>query len=99
MLIHGFFCNRGIWKPWLARLHAAGVPCVAVNLEPIFDSIDHYADIVEDAVQRIEHATGLAPVLVGHSMGGLALRRWWADAFWLFAGAANIFWWIWTLVC
>jgi len=80
VLIHGFFCNRGIWNPWLARLHNAGVPYVAVNLEPIFGSIDHYADIVEAAVHRIERATGMAPVLVGHSMGGLALRRWWADA-------------------
>jgi triacylglycerol lipase len=79
VLIHGFFCNRGIWNPWLARLRAGDVPFVAVNLEPIFGSIDHYADIVEQAVQRVEQATGLAPVLVGHSMGGLALRRWWAD--------------------
>jgi triacylglycerol lipase len=80
VLIHGFFCNRGIWNPWLSRLHAADVPFVAVNLEPIFGSIDHYVDIVEAAVCRIEQSTGLAPVLVGHSMGGLALRRWWADA-------------------
>jgi len=30
-------------------------------------------------MQKLERATGLAPVVVAHSMGGLALRRWWAE--------------------
>jgi triacylglycerol lipase len=78
VLIHGFVCNRGLWNPWLERLREQGVPTVAVNLEPVFGSIDDYAAIVEAAVQRVQAATGLAPVVVAHSMGGLALRGWWA---------------------
>jgi triacylglycerol esterase/lipase EstA (alpha/beta hydrolase family) len=42
----------------------------------VFGSIDEYADIIERAVLQIEAATGRAPVLVGHSMGGLAMRAW-----------------------
>ena len=80
VLIHGFVCNRGLWNAWLKRLQTLDVPVVAVNLEPIFGPIDHYADIIEAAVQRVEVATGLPPVLVAHSMGGLALRHWWAEA-------------------
>jgi triacylglycerol lipase len=80
LLVHGFVCNRGIWNAWLERLHARNVPFVAVNLEPVFGSIDDYAVIIETAVQQLERATGLAPVIVAHSMGGLALRRWWAGA-------------------
>ncbi len=79
VLVHGFVCNRGLWNPWLARLQAQGVPFVAVNLEPVFGSIDAYEHLIEAAVRRIEQATGLAPVIVAHSMGGLALRRWWAE--------------------
>lgn len=79
VLIHGFVCNRGIWNPWMERLRAAGVPFVAVDLEPVFGSIDLYVDIIERAVRRVEQATGRAPVVVAHSMGGLALRRWWAE--------------------
>ncbi|MCE2912270.1 MAG: esterase/lipase family protein [Pseudomonadota bacterium] len=79
LLVHGFVCNRGLWNPWLGRLLAADVPFVAVNLEPVFGSIDQYAELVEQAVQRLERATGLAPVLVAHSMGGLAVRRWYAE--------------------
>ncbi len=79
LLVHGFVCNRGIWNLWLKRLTAAGVPVVAVNLEPVFGAIDDYAAAIEQALQRLEKATGLAPVVVAHSMGGLALRRWWAE--------------------
>ena len=80
LLVHGFVCNRGLWNAWLERLHARGVPCIAVNLEPVFGAIDDYADIIEAAVRRLEIATGLAPVIVAHSMGGIAMRRWWASA-------------------
>ncbi len=79
VFVHGFVCNRGIWNPWLARLRAQGVPFVAVNLEPVFGSIDDYLPIIEAAVRRLEQTTGLPPVAVAHSMGGLALRAWWAQ--------------------
>jgi triacylglycerol lipase len=80
LLVHGFLCNRGLWNRWLARLSARGVPVVAVNLEPVFGSIDAYAPIIDAALRRLEQATGMAPIAVAHSMGGLALRRWWAEA-------------------
>lgn len=76
VLVHGFVCNRGLWTPWLTRLRAQGVPFVAVDLEPVFGSIDDYVPIIEAAVGRLEAATGTPPLLVGHSMGGLAIRAW-----------------------
>jgi triacylglycerol lipase len=79
LLVHGFVCNRGIWNIWLERLRARGVPCVAVNLEPVFGSIDDYTRIIDAGVQQLRWATGLAPLIVAHSMGGLAVRRWWAE--------------------
>lgn len=78
LLVHGFVCNRGLWNRWLQRLCAAGVPVVAVNLEPVFGRIDDVVPCVDAAMQRLHAATGLAPVVVAHSMGGLALRCWWA---------------------
>ena len=79
LLVHGFVCTRGIWNPWLQRLHAAQVPLIAVNLEPVFGSIDEYIPAIDAAVVRLQQCTGLAPVIVAHSMGGLAVRRWWAE--------------------
>jgi pimeloyl-ACP methyl ester carboxylesterase len=76
VLVHGFFCNRGLWNPWMRELRACGVPHIAVNLEPLFGSIDCYPTIIDAAVARVEAATGQPVVLVGHSMGGLAIRAW-----------------------
>jgi predicted alpha/beta hydrolase family esterase len=78
LLVHGFFCNRGLWNPWLRRLRRHDIACIAVNLEPILGSIDDYRQVIADAVMRLERATGVAPVIVAHSMGGLAARAWWA---------------------
>ncbi|HEY9209160.1 esterase/lipase family protein [Acidovorax soli] len=76
VLVHGFLCNRGFWLPWMAALRERGHAFVAVTLEPAFGSIDDYAATIDAAVQRMQEATGLAPVVVGHSMGGLAARAW-----------------------
>ncbi|HMN92205.1 MAG TPA: alpha/beta fold hydrolase [Hydrogenophaga sp.] len=76
VLVHGFVCNRGFWLPWMERLRARGQAYVSVNLEPVFGSIDDYVPLIEDAVARAEGAGGPPPVLVCHSMGGLAARAW-----------------------
>lgn len=76
VFVHGFVCNRGLWNPLMARLRSMDVPFVAVNLEPVFGSIDRYADVIEAGVRQVESATGSAPVIVAHSMGGLAARAW-----------------------
>ena len=77
VLVHGFLCNRALWRLWFAPLRAAGHAYEAVNLEPVFGSIDDYAPRIEDAVTRLLAHTGASRVaLVGHSMGGLAIRAW-----------------------
>ena len=76
VFVHGFVCNRGIWTPWLRMLASQRRAFVAVNLEPLFGSIDGYSSLIDDAVLRVTNTTGMPPVLVCHSMGGLAARAW-----------------------
>jgi triacylglycerol esterase/lipase EstA (alpha/beta hydrolase family) len=76
VFVHGLFCNRGFWAPWMRRARALGLPHVAVSLEPVTGSIDAYVPAIDAAVARLMAATGQAPVLVCHSMGGLAARAW-----------------------
>jgi pimeloyl-ACP methyl ester carboxylesterase len=76
VFVHGFVCNRGFWLPWMRELITLNIPYTSVNLEPIFGSIADYVPVIEEAVQRAERLTGLPPVLVCHSMGGLAARAW-----------------------
>jgi triacylglycerol lipase len=80
LLVHGFMCNRGVWNTWLPRLRARGAPFIAPTLEPAFGSIDAYVGAIDDGVRRLREATGVAPVIVAHSMGGLAVRAWHARA-------------------
>ncbi|MDE2565522.1 MAG: alpha/beta fold hydrolase [Burkholderiales bacterium] len=79
LLVHGFMCNRGLWNRWLERLARDGVPVVAVDLEPVFGPIELYAPLIEAGIAALERCTGQPPVVVAHSMGGLALRRWWVE--------------------
>ncbi len=76
VFVHGFFCNRGFWNPWLSRLQGSGHAYLALSLEPVFGSIDDYAQMIDAAVVKVTQATGLTPLVVCHSMGGLAVRAW-----------------------
>jgi len=84
VLVHGFFCNRGLWNPWMRVLRSLNIPFRAVSLEPVFASIDEYSSAIANAVAEVQEMTRLAPVIVAHSMGGLAVRAWLAKQ-----GAAN----------
>ena len=55
LLVHGYVCNRGFWRPWLQRFAHAGVPYATVDLEPPFADIDAYAQRIE-AARALMHA-------------------------------------------
>ncbi|GAB4476606.1 MAG: alpha/beta fold hydrolase [Burkholderiaceae bacterium] len=75
LLVHGYLCNRAVWKPWLEGGALAGCNVATVDLAPPFADIDGYADLVHAAVERLRAASGAQRVVViAHSMGGLALR-------------------------
>jgi len=79
LLLHGYGCNRGLWAPWLRQLRAHGVPTVALSLTPAFGRIDDWVPAIEAAVAALIARTGRPPLLVAHSMGGLAARAWLAS--------------------
>ena len=53
LLVHGFFCNRGLWNPWLERLRMEEIPFIALSLEPVFGPIDSYRGRIEEAVRQL----------------------------------------------
>ena len=68
------FVQLGLWLSWMRCCGRADMPYVAVNLEPVFGSIDAYAATVDDAVLP-RRGTGPPPVL-GAQHGWLATRAW-----------------------
>ena len=77
VLVHGYLCNHRVWDVVADRLRRAGHPVLGVDLEPLFTSIDQYAPLVEQAVAELCRRTGSKKIaLIGHSMGGLAIRAW-----------------------
>jgi len=75
-LIHGVLCNRGIWRPWLGPLRAAGFgPVRAVDLEPLFEDLETHAQTVATALAALQRECGGERVtIIAHSMGGLVAR-------------------------
>jgi triacylglycerol esterase/lipase EstA (alpha/beta hydrolase family) len=77
VLVHGFLCNHHVLDDVALALRRAGHTVLGVDLEPLFTSIDGYAPRIEQAVQQLCSHTGAQKVaLLGHSMGGLAIRAW-----------------------
>ena len=52
LLVHGYFCNRGIWHPFARWLAERGHAVDSVNLEPVFGPIDDYVPLVEAEIGR-----------------------------------------------
>ena len=77
VLVHGFFGNRGYFGTMRRWLEERGVaPVFIPNFPGTFATIEQFADALEAEIERIAAGTGQAKViLVCHSMGGLAARR------------------------
>jgi triacylglycerol lipase len=76
LLVHGYFANRGCFRPLVRRLEALGVgPIFAPTFTTAFASIERFEVELTAAIERIAAGTGQSRlVVVAHSMGGLAAR-------------------------
>lgn len=77
VLVHGIYCNAGVWWTVARALRRAGVTRLyAVNLEPPFAGVETFADRLEEKLREVARDAAGAPVtIVAHSMGGLVARR------------------------
>lgn len=77
ILVHGFSCNRAVWRPLIQRLAAAGFgPLRAVSLGPMFASVETFASALIAELEAMVDLCGDpgAVTVVTHSMGGLVAR-------------------------
>lgn len=76
LFLHGYGCNAGYWYPMVRALRKRGLTRLyTVNLEPVFGSVDGFAEQVVERVLEIRLRTAVGGlIIVGHSMGGLVGR-------------------------
>ncbi|WP_423196504.1 Acetyltransferase and hydrolase with the alpha/beta hydrolase fold [Cupriavidus sp. H19C3] len=74
LLVHGYGCNHAVWLDFAPHLAAAGYRCEGIDLEPVLGDIDGYASMLLDRMREMAGRGGQPPLLVCHSMGGLAAR-------------------------
>jgi predicted alpha/beta hydrolase family esterase len=77
ILLHGYFSNRGYFRPLVLALESHGVsPLFVPNYRSVLSSIDEGVAELHAEVERIIAGCRAAQVvLVCHSMGGLVARR------------------------
>jgi triacylglycerol lipase len=74
LLVHGYLCNRGVWRPLARWLEARGCRVYTIDLEPVFGDIDAFADQVAARLDEIAVAAGRPVQVIAASMGGLVMR-------------------------
>src|SRR5258706_1719312 len=77
ILVHGYFGNRGYFRALVRNLEARGVrPLFTPTFRAAFATIEDFAVDLHAEIERVAGATRQEKVvLVCHSMGGLAARR------------------------
>ncbi len=75
LLVHGYFCNGGVWRFFIRWLEERGFAVFTLSMEPVYGSIEESSRGLEARIDSILEATGAQRLaLVCHSMGGLVAR-------------------------
>ena len=75
VLVHGYFANRGYFRPLAQRLEAAGLgPVHAPNLRSWHAPIEYFEAQLTAHLERVSAVAGRRVTVIAHSMGGLGIR-------------------------
>lgn len=75
ILVHGFFCNAGMWSPLARRLERRGYTTSFVEMTALLGSLDVLAENINTEIKRVKQEQPAVSVsVVAFSMGGLAAR-------------------------
>jgi pimeloyl-ACP methyl ester carboxylesterase len=76
ILVHGFFCNDGMWFRLRPKLQQAGYSVSTVEMPQAFASVNAFTDLIRQEIVRVQQELpGVNLTVIGFSMGGLATRN------------------------
>src|SRR5687768_3722815 len=86
IFIHGLWLHASSWTPWVDLFNESGYQAVAPNWpgdrDTVADSRAHAEDIGDHGIDDVvDHFAGIiaaldsAPILVGHSFGGMIAQK------------------------
>lgn len=77
LCVHGYLSNRGLMRPVIQAMDAAGAKVHTMNFRGLFGAIEPLVGQLDAEVRRLVETSGHPQVvLVCHSMGGLVARAW-----------------------
>lgn len=85
LMVHGMSCTGEVWRQFRSFFEAQGAKVYTPTLRPELRvsirarapkalrelSLNDYVTDLEQEIEHIEQETGMTPVVIGHSMGGL----------------------------
>ena len=76
VLIHGFFNNHGVFANLISEIKKQNYSYVAINLSPPWANIEHFAQTTIKTLLELQQNPDIEEIfLIGHSMGGLVIRK------------------------
>ena len=77
VLVHGINDNAGVWLYLTLRLNREGCPVSTFSYFSLFSDMTTVCSRLEGHIRRVEAThPNFKPILVGHSLGGIIIRRW-----------------------
>lgn len=77
VLVHGLNNNAAVWLFLGARLRKAGYPVSTYSYSSLFVPLEKIIDKLDAHMHTVEKfSDGRKPILIGHSLGGLLIRKW-----------------------
>ena len=74
IFVHGMLSNADVWLPIINYFNERNFSCKAINLK---EGLNLRKVHFQDYVDKVKAITTEEDIVIGHSMGGQIVQKWW----------------------